>query len=50
MKEEKKRKWKNRSVLALVLTVALAGSYKYISGYVTVSSNVNGRELPIYSV
>ena len=32
MKEEKKRKWKNRSVLALVLTVALAGSYKYISG------------------
>lgn len=48
--EEKKRKWKNRSVLALVLTVALAGSYKYISGYVTVSSNVNGRELPIYSV
>lgn len=50
MKEEKKRKWKTRSVLALVLTVALAGSYKYISGYVTVSSNVNGRELPIYSV
>ena len=50
MKEEKKRKWKNRSVLALVLTVALAGSYKYISGSVTVSSNVNGRELPIYSV
>lgn len=30
--------------------IALAGSYKYVSGYVTVSSNVNGRELPIYCV
>ncbi|MGF0031410.1 polysaccharide deacetylase family protein [Bariatricus sp. SGI.154] len=50
MKEENKRKWKNTCVLALTLVIALAGSFKYLSGYVTISSNVNGRELPIYSV
>lgn len=50
MQEERKRRWKNYGVLFLTLIVALMGSYKYISGYVTVSSNVNGRELPIYSV
>lgn len=50
MKEENKRKWKNCGVLALTLMVALMGSFKYLSGYATVSSNVNGRELPIYSV
>lgn len=50
MKEENKRKWKNYGVFAMVLLIALSGSYKYISSYTTVSSNVNGRELPIYSV
>lgn len=50
MKEDKKRRWRNRGILILTLMVALAGSYKYVSGYVTVSSNVNGRELPIYCV
>lgn len=50
MQEERKRRWKNYGVLFLTLVVALMGSYKYISSYVTVSSNVNGRELPIYSV
>ena len=50
MKEENKRKWKNYGVFAMVLLIALSGSYKYISSYTTVSSNVTGRELPIYSV
>ena len=50
MKEDKRRRWRNRGILILTLMVALAGSYKYVSGYVTVSSNVNGRELPIYCV
>ncbi|MEZ3433958.1 MAG: polysaccharide deacetylase family protein [Lachnospiraceae bacterium] len=50
MNEDKKRRWRNRGILILTLMIALAGSYKYVSGYVTVSSNVNGRELPIYCV
>lgn len=50
MKEDTKRRWRNRGILLLTLMVALAGSYKYVEGYVTVSSNVNGRELPIYCV
>lgn len=44
-------KWlKKYGVLALTLIIAGAGSVKYLSGIVKVSSNVNGRELPIYSV
>lgn len=50
MKEEKHKRWKNYVVLVLTLAVALAGSFKYISGYSTVSNNVNGREMPICSV
>ncbi len=50
MKEGRIRKWRNRGIFALALMLALVGSYRYVSGYVTVSSNVNGRELPIYSV
>ena len=50
MRQEKKNKWKNRILLIMVLTLALSGSFRYVSGYVKVSSNVNGRELPIYSV
>ena len=34
----------------LVLALALTGSYHYLRETVSVSSNVNGRELPIYSV
>lgn len=41
---------KQKITIILVIAIALAGSYKYIGGYVTVSSNVNGRELPIYCV
>lgn len=50
MREEKLKRWKNYGVLALTLAVALAGSYKYISSYSTVSSNVSGKEMPICSV
>lgn len=38
------------AVTVLVFVIMLAGSFKYVSGYVSVSSNVNGRELPIYCV
>ena len=41
---------KQKISIFLALAIALVGSYKYIGGYVTVSSNVNGRELPIYCV
>ena len=41
---------KQKISIVLALAIALAGSYKYIGDYVTVSSNVNGRELPIYCV
>ena len=41
---------KQKLSILLVIAIALVGSYKYIGGYVTVSSNVNGRELPIYCV
>ena len=41
---------KQKLSILLVLAIALVGSYKYIGGYVTVSSNVNGKELPIYCV
>ena len=36
--------------IIMAIAIALIGFYKYIGGYVTVSSNVNGRELPIYCV
>jgi polysaccharide deacetylase family sporulation protein PdaB len=37
-------------VWTLAAAVALFGSFEYVSSYVSVSNNVNGRELPIYSV
>ena len=44
-------KWfRKYGFLVLTLVVALAGSFKYVSETATVSSNVNGKELPIYSV
>lgn len=50
MKEETKKRWIKRSVSVLAIVMLLAGSYQYVSGFVSVSSNVNGRELPIYCV
>ncbi len=50
MREDRKRKWRNRGILVLASVLAMAGVLRYMSGYVSVSSNVNGRELPIYCV
>lgn len=50
MEDDRKRTWRNCGIAALALITAFAGSCKYVSGYVSVSSNVNGRELPVYSV
>ena len=50
MEKERIQKWRNRGIAILTLMIALGGSYKYIAGYVSVSSNVNGRELPVYCV
>lgn len=50
MKEDRRHRWRNYGIVVLALMIALTGSYKYVESYVTVSSNVNGRELPIYSV
>ena len=41
---------KKYGIVALALFVALTGSYHYLTDLISVSSNVNGRELPIYSV
>ena len=32
------------------LALAFSGSYRYLARTISVSNNVNGRELPIYSV
>ncbi len=37
-------------VVALVVVVALFGSFRYLSGYASVSGSINGREMPICSV
>ncbi|MGN1166360.1 MAG: polysaccharide deacetylase family protein [Lachnospiraceae bacterium] len=50
MREETKRKYTKYAVAISVFAILLAGSFKYVSGFVSVSSNVNGRELPIYCV
>lgn len=50
MKEDRKRKWRNRGIFMIAFVFVMAASVRYISGYVSVSSNVNGRELPIYCV
>ncbi len=43
MEEDRKQKWTKYVVVTLTLAVALAGSFKYVSGFASVSSNVNGR-------
>ncbi len=50
MKDEVRHKRKVRASLVLAVALALVASVKYISGFASVSSNVNGKELPIYSV
>ena len=42
MKEDRKKRWMKYVVVTLTLAIALAGSFKYVSGFATVSSNVNG--------
>lgn len=49
MKETIRRR-RNQGIFVLALVIALIGSYQYLSGYTTVSSNVNGKEMPICSV
>ena len=44
------KKWLTRGIFTCVAAIAMIGSYRYISGIVKVSSNVNGKELPIYCV
>lgn len=50
MKKKSTQKKLSRIVFLFGLSLALLASVKYVSGFATVSSNVNGRELPIYSV
>ena len=44
------KKWLTCGIFTCVVAIALIGSCRYISGIVKVSSNVNGKELPIYCV
>lgn len=44
------KKWLTCGIFTCVAAIAMIGSYRYISGIVKVSSNVNGKELPIYCV
>lgn len=48
--KERIRRRRNQGIFVLALVIALMGSYRYLSGYTTVSSNVNGKEMPICSV
>lgn len=41
---------KKYAAMFFSLAILLCASYVYLSSYATVSSNVNGKELPIYSV
>lgn len=50
MKTKHSSKKSFRLLFLLTLSLAFITSIKYVSSLVTVSSNVNGRELPIYSV
>lgn len=50
MKEENRKKRGNGWIFALALVLALAGSFRYLSGYSSVSGNINGKESPICSV
>ena len=50
IQEKMNKKWLNRGIFTCVVAIAMIGSYRYISGIVKVSSNVNGKELPIYCV
>lgn len=50
MREDTKKRFTKYIVAVFALVILLAGSFKYVSGVVSVSSNVNGRELPIYCV
>ncbi len=50
MKDERRRKRKMTVCMIMAAAIAMLCSVEYIAGYVKVSSNVNGRELPIYSV
>ncbi|MCF2683901.1 polysaccharide deacetylase family protein [Faecalicatena contorta] len=50
MRKKEETRWKNYGILVLMLMIAMVGSYKYISSCVSISNNVNGRELPVYSV
>lgn len=50
MKTNSSSKKSFRLLFFFVLSLALIASVKYVSSFATVSSNVNGRELPIYSV
>lgn len=40
------KKWLTRGIFTCVAAIAMIGSYRYITGIVKVSSNVNGKELP----
>ena len=48
--KEAMRRLRNYGIFVSMLAVALLGSYQYLSGYTTVSNNVNGKEMPICSV
>lgn len=50
MKKKSTQKNLSRIVFLFGLSLALLASVKYVSDFATFSSNVNGRELPIYSV
>lgn len=50
MKRKQIHKWRKRGIFVTALALALFGSVQYIRETVSVSSNVNGKELPIYCV
>lgn len=50
METLRKKKWRTRGLAAMLVLLMAAGLWRYVQEYVSISNNVNGREMPICSV
>lgn len=50
METRKKKKWRSLGLLSVIALILTAGLWRYAQEYVSISNNVNGREMPICSV
>lgn len=50
METRKKKKWQSLGILSVLALILAAGMLRYAQEYISISNNVNGREMPICSV